>query len=99
MSLSRRDVLGLQWARAVENVSALVAYGVDERGPRQLLGVTMGAEESEASWTGCSRSSRAELSGVELVIADGHSGLASAVRKLLPETRLQRCTVHLERNI
>ncbi|MFO0665366.1 MAG: IS256 family transposase [Polyangiaceae bacterium] len=92
--------LDARWARAVESVSALVAYGVDERGHRQLLGVTMGAEESEASWTELlTQLTSRGLSGVELVIADGHSGLASAVRKLLPETRLQRCTVHLERNI
>jgi len=89
-----------RWARAVENVSALVAYGVDEHGHRQLLGVTMGAEESEASWTELlTQLTNRGLSGVELVIADGHIGLANAARKLLPEAKLQRCTVHLERNI
>lgn len=92
--------LDARWARAVENVSALVAYGVDEHGHRQLLGVTMGAEESEASWTDLlTQLTNRGLSGVELVIADGHIGLANAVRKLLPEAKLQRCTVHLERNI
>jgi putative transposase len=39
------------------------------------------------------------LSGVELVIADEHRGLANAVRRLLPEARRQRCIVHLERNV
>ena len=39
-----------RWARRVENVSALVAYAVGPSGHRQLLGVALGVEESEASW-------------------------------------------------
>ena len=40
----------VRWARTVENVSALIAYGVGADGHRQLLGVALGVEESEASW-------------------------------------------------
>lgn len=92
--------LDARWARTVENVSALVAYGVDATGHRRLLAVTLGAEESEQSWTElltqvCDRG----LSGVQLVIADDHRGLANAVRRQVPEARRQRCTVHLERNV
>jgi transposase-like protein len=43
--------LDARWARKVENVSALVAYGVGLDGHRRLLGVTIGAEESEDSWS------------------------------------------------
>ena len=39
------------------------------------------------------------LSGLRLVIADGHAGLWKAVRQVLPEARHQRCTVHLMRNV
>ena len=39
------------------------------------------------------------LSGVQLVVADAHAGLAKAVRRHLPEVPLQRCTVHLLRNV
>ena len=39
------------------------------------------------------------LTGVKLVIADGHAGLAAAARQALPEAKLQRCTVHLTRNV
>ena len=83
--------LDARWARSVENVSALVAYGVDSSGHRRLLGISIGTEESEASWSEllgqlCERG----LSGVELVIADEHRGLANAVRRQLPEARRQR---------
>jgi transposase-like protein len=89
-----------RWARTVENVSALVAYGVGANGHRHLLGVTIGAEESEESWSALlSQLVERGLSGVRLVIADEHRGLANAVRRQLPEARRQRCTVHLERNV
>ena len=89
-----------RWARTVENVSALVAYGVAPDGHRRLLGVSLGAQESEDSWSELLRQlSDRGLSGVQLVIADDHRGLAAAVRLHLPEAKQQRCTVHLERNV
>jgi transposase-like protein len=92
--------LDARWAKKVENVSALLAYAVGPDGHRRLLGVTMGAEESEASWSELlGQLVDRGLSGVQLVIADEHAGLAAAVRKFLPEARRQRCTVHLQRNV
>lgn len=89
-----------RWARTVENVSALVAYGVGPDGHRQLLGIHLGAQESEASWTELLAELVARgLSGVQLIIRDEHGGLIAAARKVLPEARQQRCTVHLMRNV
>lgn len=92
--------LDARWARKVENVSALMAYAVGPDGRRRLLGVTLGSEESEDSWAELlDQLVDRGLSGVQLVIADGHAGLAAAVRRFLPEARQQRCTVHLVRNV
>ena len=92
--------LDARWARKVENVSALVAYAVDPDGHRRLLAITLGPEESEDSWSELlEQLLERGLSGVELVIADEHAGLAAAVRRFLPEVRRQRCTVHLQRNV
>ena len=92
--------LDARWAREVENVSALVAYGVGLDGHRQLLGVIIGAEESEASWSDLlAQLNERGLSGVQLVIADAHAGIAKAVRHHLPEAPQQRCCVHLQRNV
>jgi len=89
-----------RWARTVENVSALVAYGVGPDGHRRLLAVHVGTQESEASWAGLlGELVERGLSGVRLVISDEHAGLIAAVRKALPEARRQRCTVHLMRNV
>lgn len=92
--------LHARWARTVENVSALVAYAVGADGHRRLLGVALGAEESEASWSALlEQLVERGLTGVRLVIADEHAGLAAAVRRWLPEAARQRCTVHLMRNV
>jgi putative transposase len=89
-----------RWARTVENVSALVAYAVGADGHRHLLGVSLGVEESEASWSELlAQLVDRGLTGVQLVIADEHAGLAAAVRKWFPEAARQRCTVHLQRNV
>jgi transposase-like protein len=91
--------LDARWARRVENVAALVAYGVGTDGRRKLLAITIGAQESEASWADLlSKLNERGLSGVKLVIADDHAGLKAAVRTQLPEVKVQRCTVHLTRN-
>lgn len=89
-----------RWARTVENVSALVAYGVGLDGHRQLLGIHIGAQEAESSWTDLLNELVARgLSGVQLIIRDEHAGLIAAARKVLPEVKQQRCTVHLMRNV
>jgi transposase-like protein len=92
--------LDARWARKVENVSALIAYGIGMDGHRQLLAVTIGTEESEASWNELlEQLLERGLSGVRLVVGDAHAGLAKAVRHHLPEVPQQRCTVHLLRNV
>ena len=92
--------LDARWANKVENVSALVAYGVNAKGHRDLLAVTIGYSESEDSWSEILRQLLdRKLTGVRLVISDDHAGLKAAVRKLLPEAAHQRCTVHFLRNI
>lgn len=89
-----------RWARSVDNVSALVAYGVGQDGFRHLLGVHIGPQESEASWSELlEHLTDKGLVGVRLVISDEHAGLAKAVRTWLPEAERQRCTVHLQRNV
>jgi transposase-like protein len=80
-----------RWARTVENVSALIAYAVGPDGHRHLLGVALGAEESDASWSELlEQLVERGLTGGQLVIADEHAGLAAAVRRWWPEVQRQR---------
>ncbi len=89
-----------RWARKLESACVLLAYGVNEDGFRELLGVQVALSESGESWGGLLKDLVARgLHGVELVISDDHAGLDQAVRHHFPEIPHQRCTVHLQRNV
>ncbi|NOK03768.1 hypothetical protein HNV27_19555 [Myxococcus xanthus] len=71
-----------------------------EDGIRHLPVIPLGGSESVESWLELLRQLLEQvLTGVRLVIADGHARLAAAARQALPEAQLQRCTVHLTRNV
>ena len=80
-----------RWARSVDIVAALVAYGIGTDGHRRLLSVHIGAQEAEASWAELlSELVVRGLSGVRLVVRDEHAGIIAAAHKILPEVRQQR---------
>ncbi|MGY3205446.1 IS256 family transposase [Streptomyces sp. TE5632] len=60
----------------------------------------VGDSETEVFWSHFPRSLREQgLTGVRLVIADHHSGLVKAVRKVMLGAAYQRCRVHFLRNV
>ncbi|MEY9988411.1 putative transposase [Streptomyces sp. V4I8] len=79
--------------------AVVIATGITEDGGREVLGTAVGDSESEAFWSEFLRSLRERgLSGVRLVIADHHSGLVKAIRKVMLGSAYQRCRVHFLRN-
>ena len=88
------------WGGEVQNVSVLVAIGVDQDGYREILGAAEGMKEDHESW----RSffvwlKERGLSGVRLVIGDKNLGMLETVHKVFPDAKYQRCIVHFYRNI
>lgn len=84
----------------VRSRGVMVAYGVNLKGKREILGIMLGDTESEASWSEFFQSLKARgLRGVELVISDHHSGLVRAIRQHFQGVTWQRCQVHFVRNI
>lgn len=80
--------------------AVVVATGITEDGGREVLGLMVGDSETEVFWSEFLRSLRERgLTGVRLVIADHHSGLVKAVRKLMLGAAYQRCRVHFLRNV
>ena len=76
-----------------------IAIGIDWDGRRQILAVEMANRESRSSWKDFLIGLRKRgLNGVELVVADDHAGLRSAIREVLSEAAFQRCYVHFLRN-
>jgi putative transposase len=82
----------------VQRKCVVIAHGVHETGRREIIGLDVGAAETEAFWTEFLRILVARgLLGVQLVISDAHEGLKNAIAKVLGAP-WQRCTVHFLRD-
>jgi transposase-like protein len=88
------------WGGEFENVSILVAIGVDEDGYREVLGASEGMKEDKTSWSEFLKGLKERgLSGTRLFIGDKCMGLFESVCEVYPEAKYQRCTVHFYRNM
>jgi len=88
------------WGGEFENVSILVAIGVNEDGYREVLGAAEGMKEDKASWISFLQWLRGRgMEGVKLIVGDKCLGMLEAVGEVYPEAKYQRCTVHFYRNV
>jgi putative transposase len=86
----------------VEKVPVLVAIGVTEQGHRSVLGLQAGDKESASNWRQFFKDlKRRGLDGsrIMLGIMDGLSGLESVFREEFPHAKIQRCQLHVARNV
>ena len=85
---------------AVRATSALIVSGVNAQGQREILGLSLGDSESEATWTDMfTWLKRRGLHGVEVLVSDDHAGLVKAAQRAFQGVIWQRCQVHLQRNV
>jgi putative transposase len=87
---------------SIEKVPVLVAIGVTQQGHRSVLGLQAGDKESASNWREFFKDlKRRGLDGshVRLGIMDGLSGLESVFREEFPNAKIQRCQIHVARNI
>lgn len=88
------------WGGEFENVSILVAIGVDEDGYREIIGAAEGMKEDAESWKNFLVWMKERgLDGVRLIVGDKCLGMCNAVAEVFPEAKYQRCTVHFYRNV
>lgn len=77
-----------------------VALGVDTKGKKDVLGIWIDTTESASKW--CEIFEELKARGVEdifFVSMDGLTGLPAAVETVYPQAIMQRCIVHITRNI
>ena len=83
----------------VRSCAVLVAIGIDPKGKRSILGVSVSLSEAEAHWRDFLASLQARgLHGVKLVVSDAHAGLKPALDARLTGVPWQRCQFHLIEN-
>jgi len=87
---------------SIELVPVLVAIGVTEAGHKLVLGLQSGDKESASNWREFFRDLKFRgLDGgtVTLGIMDGLTGLETVFKEEFSQAKVQRCMVHVDRNI
>ena len=88
------------WGGTVENVSVLVAIGVNAEGYREILGVAEGSREDKESWKSFFRYLKDRgLDEIRLIVSDKNLGLLDVIGDFFPNSLWQRCVVHFYRDI
>lgn len=79
--------------------AVLIAYGINNKGRREILGVSVSLSEAEIHWRTFLESLLMRgLHGVELITSDAHAGLKAALNAVFPSVPWQRCQFHLQQN-
>ncbi len=92
----------MRMGRSVEIVPVLVAIGVTETGQKLILSLQAGDKESATSWREFFKDLKSRgLDGqkVTLGMMDGLPGLETVFREEFPQAKVQRCQVHVARNV
>lgn len=87
---------------SVEKVPVLVAIGVTEGGHRTVLGLQSGDKESATNWREMFKDLKSrglDASCIQLGIMDGLPGLERVFKEEFTKAKVQRCQVHVARNI
>jgi len=85
---------------SIELVPVLVAIGVTDQGHKLVLGMQSGDKESSSSWREFFKDLKSRglnSQTVTLGIMDGLSGLETVFKEEFSQAKVQRCTVHIDR--
>lgn len=88
--------------KKIVKVCVLVVIGVDENGVKQVLALQAGDKESAGAWRQLFKDLKVRglnKQAVQLGIMDGLPGLEKVFKEEFPEAKVQRCQVHVARNI
>lgn len=86
----------------IERVPMLVVIGVTEKDQKVFLAIQQGDKESASTWRQIFKDMKSrglDKTTVELGIMDGLSGLMTVFRDEFPSAKIQRCQVHVARNV
>jgi putative transposase len=92
----------MRTADSIEKVCVLVVIGVDKSGHKHVLALQAGDKESATGWRELFKDLKArglDGSKMELGIMDGLAGLETVFREEFKNAKVQRCQVHLARNV
>ena len=95
-------IFPMRIAGKIEKVPVLVAIGVTQTQQKRVLGFQAGDKESSTNWREFIKDLKGrglQRAGVVLGVMDGLPGLEKVFKEEFPNSRTQRCQVHVARNI
>ncbi len=79
--------------------AAYVVLGVTTEGCKEILSITVGANETRKFWLGMLNDLKNRgLKDVLFFCVDGLSGFKEAISAVYPQAQIQRCVIHMLRN-
>lgn len=79
--------------------AAYVVLGVTTDGYKEILSITVGANESSKFWLGMLNDLKNRgVKDVRFFCVDGLSGFKEAIQAVFPGAQIQRCIIHMLRN-
>jgi len=87
---------------SIEKVPFLVIIGVNDKGYKKVLAIQQGDKESATTWREVFKDLKKrglDYSNIQLGIMDGLSGLETVFKEEFPNAAVQRCQVHVARNV
>ena len=85
---------------ASEKNAVYVLIGIDEQGYKDVLGIWMDKTESATFWSSVFEDIKARgVQDILYVTSDGIAGFKNSIESTFPKTIVQRCVVHLVRNL
>jgi putative transposase len=88
--------------RSVETIPMLVVIGVNNKGQKMFLAIQQGDKESASTWREVFKDLKQrglDGSKVRLGVMDGLSGLMKVFKEEFKSSKIQRCQVHVCRNV
>jgi putative transposase len=88
--------------KSIELIPVLVAIGVTQTGQKLVLSLQAGDKESASSWREFFKDLKArglDCANVALGMMDGLPGLETVFREEFPHAKVQRCQIHVARNV
>jgi len=92
----------MRMGRSVERVSVLVVIGVSNQGHKMVLAIQAGDKESASTWRELFKDLKQrglKGAGITLGVMDGLTGLEKVFKEEFPQAKVQRCQVHVTRNV
>ncbi|MBU2513560.1 transposase [bacterium] len=89
-------------ASEISNISVLVVVGVTDIGHKMVLKMQSGDKESASTWRQFFKDLKRRglnASSMELGMIDGLSGLEKVIKEEFTKAKIQRCQVHVARNV